>query len=382
MENFIKVVHTLPKIITEASGLSYYLPRLCESLVKNGVDIKLIILEMGGKLNYPHFVKTFKLGIGPRRLGRSPEMLRWLKVQAERGNIDILHNHSLWMMPNVYPGLIAKKYKIPYIVSPHGTLGEWPFQSGSKVKKIFWPLIQKPSLKAVTCWHATSKAEYKDIRQMGFSQPVAIIPIGIDLPELPPKKKKSQKTLLFLGRINPKKGIDMLLKAWKILQDKYPDWYLKIVGPDSKRYLNKYKNMAQSLQLKRSEFTGPYYGYDKWRAYWSSDLFVLPTHHENFGIAVAEALASSTPVIITKGAPWEGIVKENAGWWIDISLDALIKTLEEAFSLPEKKLQEMGMNGRKWIEKEFTWDMTTMKMVKLYKWIMNEEEKPDYVFTN
>ena len=93
-----------------------------------------------------------------------------------------IHNHRLWMMPNVYPGLVARKHNVPLVISPRGTLSEWAFQHGSVVKRLFWPLVQKPALTATSCFHATAESEYKDIRRMGFRQPVAIIPNGIDIP--------------------------------------------------------------------------------------------------------------------------------------------------------------------------------------------------------
>ena len=222
------------------------------------------------------------------------------------------------MMPNVYPGQVARRYGLPLVVSPRGTLSEWAMHSGSAVKRLFWPLVQRPSLAATTCFHATAESEYEDIRRMGFRQPVAVIPNGIDIKELQPKSSSGGRTLLFLGRIHPIKGLDMLLPAWRAVQTKFPDWHLRIIGPDNGGYVEKMRRMAHDLKLERIEFCGSLYGQDKWDAYRNADLFVLPTYSENFGMAVAEALASAVPAIVTKGAPWEGLATENAGWWIDI----------------------------------------------------------------
>jgi glycosyltransferase involved in cell wall biosynthesis len=289
------------------------------------------------------------------------------------------------MMPNVYPGQAAKKHDIPYVVSPRGTLSEWAMASGSSIKRIYWPLVQRPSLEETTCFHATAESEYHDIRRMGFYQPVAIIPNGVDIPDtpnLPQNGSRSHRTLLFLGRVHPKKGTDILLKAWKAVQDRFFDWELRIVGPDSGGYLAKMKKLSVRLGLRRITFDGPLFGASKLEAFCKSELFVLPTHSENFGMAVAEALAAGVPAIVTKGAPWQSLEQHGAGWWIDIGLDPLVGCLEEALTKSTENLNEMGLRGRAWMEAEYSWTRVSQKMMNVYGWILNGEKKPDCVFKN
>ena len=178
---------------------------------------------------------------------------------------NLYHNHSLWMMPNVYACLAAKKFKKPLVVSPRGTLSSWAFGSGSRIKKLFWPFVQRPALGWTVCFHATAMSEYDDIRRHGFRQPVAVIPNGIHIPNNNNyiKKKNYLRTLLFLGRIHPIKGLDILLPAWKVVQEKYADWRLRIVGTDSQGYLKKMKRLAQDLALERVDFFGPLYKQNK-----------------------------------------------------------------------------------------------------------------------
>lgn len=284
------------------------------------------------------------------------------------------------MMPNVYPGIAARKSHVPYIVAPRGTLSEWAMASGSWVKKAFWPFIQKPALDPVTCFHATAASEYEDIRRLGFQQPVAIIPNGVDIPDLPPKLYSNTRTLLFLSRIHPTKGLDILLKAWGALQNRFDDWEIRIVGPDSgDGYLPKMKRLATELGLKRVTFEGPLYGTDKLEAYRKSELFVLPTHSENFGMAVAEALASGVPVIVTKGAPWGELEQNKGGWWIDIGLGPLVACLEKALTVSPENLSEMGLHGRAWMKNEYSWDKIGLRMLEVYNWVLKGGRKPDCV---
>lgn len=378
----MRVIQVVPAITEEASGPSYSVVRLSEALIAQEQEATLAALDWGPMTSPPSFLQTFHLGLGPRRLGRSPEMSRWLSETARIGAVDLIHNHGLWMLPNIYPGWVAKRYGVPLMVSPRGTLSEWAMQNGSTIKRVFWPLVQKPVLVAVTCFHATAESEYADIRRMSFRQPVAVIPNGIDIPDLVLKPLNESRTLLFLGRIHPKKGIDMLLRAWQAVMVRFPDWNLRIVGPDNGGYLAKMQVLAAQLRLERVVFTGVLYEEEKLRAYREASLFVLPTHSENFGMTVAEALAAGTPAIVSKGAPWAGLEQQGAGWWIDIGVDPLVACLEEALSRSPESLVEMGQRGRNWMKAEFSWTRVGQQMVEIYRWILEGQgvsTKPDWI---
>jgi glycosyltransferase involved in cell wall biosynthesis len=149
---------------------------------------------------------------------------------------------------------------------------------------------------------------------------------------------------------------------------------LIIAGPDNEGHLARMQALARDLKLERVHFVGPLYGRDKWLAYRNSELFVLPTYSENFGLAVAEALAAGTPAIVTRGAPWEGLEKHEAGWWIDIGLEALIAAFERALNLPRKELRLMGERGRRWVASEYSWSILAEhgRCVQLGRWERSE----------
>jgi len=374
--SIIQIIHS---VSSEASGPSYSVLRLCESLLAQGHDVTLAAIDGNTDSTSIPFMKLFPPGLGPTRLGLSPAMDRWLSMRSEKKGVDLIHNHGLWMMPNIYPGRVARKFNIPYVVSPRGTLGDWPFRSGSKAKRLFWPLIQRPALDAVSCFHATAKTEYEDIRKRGFRQPVTVIPNGMDVPEYVPKPSRTERTLLYLGRIHPKKGLDFLLKAWGIVQTKFSDWRLRIVGPDQNDHKNEINRLAKQLRLERLDFSDALFGEKKWDAYREADLFVLPTRDENFGLVVAEALAAGTPAIVTKGAPWPEIESRGAGWWIDIGIDPLVACLEKTLALPVETLAEMGMAGRDWMARDFSWDRVGFRMAETYRWIIDGGDRPEWV---
>ncbi|WP_211289125.1 glycosyltransferase [Marinobacter profundi] len=370
----------MPDIGAEAAGPSYSVVRLCKAL--NTLKQETTLALIGNADNTP-FIESFSRGFGPQRLGCSPSMRRWLNQEITSCSVDIVHNHSLWMMPNVYPGWETKGTPIPYVVSPRGTLSQWAMRSGSSIKKIFWPLIQKPSIKHAACFHATAYSEYEDIRRMGFSQPVTLIPNGIDLPGFPESFKAradSERTLLFLGRLHPVKGIDHLLGAWRDLQNVFPEWRLRIVGPEGDgEYLRHLKSISAQFGLKRVAFDAPLYGDSKFEAYRAAELYVLPTHSENFGMTVAESLASGTPAVVSQGAPWQGLELKDAGWWPEIGEKSLAAALRNAMALPPDRLRSMGQNGRAWMEEEFAWSGVAKNMLDTYQWLLCRGDKPDHV---
>src|SRR5438046_2768308 len=124
---------------------------------------------------------------------------------------------------------------------------------------------------------------------------------------------------------------------------------------------------------------GPVYGEAKWDAYRAADLFVLPTLNENFGLTVAEALAAETPVISTKGAPWNRLEPEGCGWWIDHGVEPLAATLQTAMAMPRTALRGMGAKGRAWMAREFSWDHTATDMLSVYRWLVHGGEPPPTV---
>jgi glycosyltransferase involved in cell wall biosynthesis len=380
-----RIIHAVPSIAEEASGPSYSVVRLCETLQKNNqfevslasLSDKSIARVTAGNGGFSHEIFPFSAGL--KKLSRSKEMHRWLVHEARSASNLVIHSHGLWLMPNVYPGWVAHKYDIPLVVSPRGTMSEWAMRSGSSAKKIFWPLVQKPSLKATSCFHATAYSEYEDIRRLGFTQPVAIIPNGIDIPEIACRASDEIHTLLFLGRVHPKKGVDILLSAWQRIQQGFPGWRLRIVGPDNMGYLAEMRRLSAQFDLERVEFSGGVYGDEKWRAYAAADLFVLPTHSENFGLAVAEALASGCPAIVSKGAPWGGLETHDAGWWVDIGVDPLVKCLEKALALTTDERFSMGQRGKEWMKREYSWPCVAEQMELTYQWILGRAAKPDCV---
>ena len=176
--------------------------------------------------------------------------------------------------------------------------------------------------------------------------------------------------MLSLGRMHPKKGLETLLQAWAKVEPARPGWRLALIGPGDERYVRQLRAMSCGLGLSRVSFGGPIYGTAKWDAYRAADLFVLPSRNENFGLTVAEALAAGTPVIATTETPWSWVESEGCGWWVEPAPAALAATLATAMAMPRPVLREMGLKGRAWMARDFSWDRVACDMAELYSWLI------------
>jgi len=245
-------------------------------------------------------------------------------------------------------------------------------------KKLVWNACQGAVMRGAACLHVTSNEEHDDMRTMGLTNPIAVIPNGIDVPKLSGSRKTDSRDrcVLSLGRIHPKKGLDSLVRAWACVERKRPDWRLRIVGPNEAGHAKKLREIARRLNVERLSIETPVYGPDKFRAYRDADLFILPTLSENFGLTIAEALASGTPAICTKGAPWQGLETERCGWWIDHGVEPLVAALDIAMTTPREELGAMGVRGYAWMQRDFSWDRIAVDMLHIYKWILGTGERP------
>ena len=290
---------------------------------------------------------------------------------------DIMHFHGLWMMPNVYPGWAVKDTDCSLVFSPRGMLDEWALNWSKGRKSVFWNTMQRRVIERVDCFHATSDMEAEAIRNAGFTAPIAVIPIGIDIPSTATRSANSgTRVLLYLGRLHPKKNVEALLHSWAQLQGAHADWSLSIVGEGDASYVAGLKLLSATLGTERVDFHGPAYGDDKLTIYAHADLYVLPTFSENFGISVAEALSNSIPVVTTRGAPWSGLIENHAGWWTDTDDSSIATALDDAMSHDRRELHAMGRNGQEWMRREFRWSEVASQMVRTYRWLRGECDPP------
>ena len=384
----MKVLQVVPSIGAESSGPSYSVPGLCRGLLSVGCDVEL---HFGGTMpkrqfGYPVCCYPFSMFPHPR-LGRSPSMLIGLKRSI--ATADIIHNNSFWMFPNVYPYLVSKcsSSSVAKLVNaPRGTLAEWSLKHHWLQKRIFGSLCrQYAAMSGTDMWHATCEKEYEEIRALGYRQPVAIVPIGMDIPEGLNELHGRQSDdrmhrIVFFGRLHKVKAIENLLLAWSALCENgfAKDWEVVIAGPDGGVRAS-LEALVSEKRLPRVRFVGEINGFAKYEFLSSSDIYVLPSLTENFAVTVAEALACGVPVIASQGTPWKGLDAERAGRWVLIGATPLANGLRELMLMSDDERKQMGICGQKWIGRDFTWNGIGRKMKMAYEWVIGKCDKPEWV---
>jgi glycosyltransferase involved in cell wall biosynthesis len=375
----MNVIQVVAGLDPRGGGPSYSVPRLARALAGAGLVQSTLCVGNPAKMaegetqSYSQIFRGLPV-LGSLRL--SPALRSALFARAQLA--DLLHVHGLWLMPNVYAGWAARHANRPLIVSPRGMLAPAALSFSRAKKALFWHLLQAPAYAKATAWHATSEEEAEDVREFGVRVPIAVIPNGIDLPQLvaPHADSADSRVILFLSRLHPKKNIPVLLEAWRRIAHDIPEWRLVIAGPDEGGHRADLEAQVAHASVPRVEFLDPLYGADKDALIASADLFVLPTLSENFGIAVAEALAAGVPAIVTKGAPWAGLEPERTGWWIDHGAEPLAAAMRQATALPPAERRAMGTRARAWMARDFGWAEIARDMASVYSWALGKGERP------
>lgn len=333
-------------------------------------------------------ISTFRV-VGPAQVGFSPAMEQ---AAISRGEFfTVLHQHGIWMANSRVTNRWRKTFGRPTVIAPHGSLEEYTLKRSAWKKKLATLAYEGENLCQASCLHATSVSEAQSFRRYGLGNPIAIIPNGISETWLnsvgDARRFRSRfinipdrRLLLFISRIHPKKGLPLLFEAMSLIRQDLNDWCVVIAGPDEVGHRCELESLAQRLYLgDMVKFIGPVFGDDKRDAFAAADLFILPTHSENFAIAVAEALGAGIPVITTRGAPWEELQTYDCGWWVDISVGAIKNALLAAIHRPQAELKEMGKRGKALIKDEYTWAQLAQKTIRLYDWLLGRAERPDFV---
>lgn len=380
----LRALHVIGGLAPSNGGPAYSVPGLCCALEGADVETSIVTLAEHGSAerNQTTFFPPIASSVpGLRHLKLSPSMSKGMRKALVLA--DIIHSHGLWIAPNVYAGQAAAHCGKPLVVSPRGMLAPGALQFSRMKKRLIWKLWQGPAYRNATLWHATSHQEADDIRRFGIEAPIAVIPNGVDLTDqlATHAPVKFKRTILFLSRIHPKKGLPSLIRAWDKLSRDRPDWQLVIAGPDEAGHRATLEKTVRQMQISGVSFLGPVYGEAKDALLADADIFVLPTISENFGIAVAEALGAGVPAIVTKGAPWGGLDTNRCGWWIEHGVDPLLEALHEATALPAHQRQAMGLLGRKWMQRDFGWDAIGQQMASAYRWIGGQGARPTCLYS-
>ena len=294
----------------------------------------------------------------------------------------VVHNHGLWIWANYCAVACSNLVSQKIIFSTHGLLEPWALRHHLFRKKIFWNLWQRRHLSLAAAIHATSLQEHESLRSLGVKNPIAVIPIGITAGarSLEAQSTAGRKTLLFLSRIDSKKGLERLFLIWKKHIQRFLGWELIIAGDGARSYVDGLKRKAAELGIQdRIHWVGFVQGEEKTKLFKQASIYILPTFSENFGIAIGEALAQGVPVITTNGTPWSDLASERCGWYAENNELAIEQAMLSAMATPPTILKEMGERGRALIERKYAWPEIAKKMADTYRWMLKMGDRPDCV---
>lgn len=381
MSGDLAVVHTIVRVAAADGGPARTVSGLCRSLAAEGARVEIVTGAVEGiEIGVPAHVSG-----GAQSWGRfRPDSERFRTLLHERvaaTRAAVVHDHGIWLASNRVAARASAEARVPRIVSPRGMLSPWALAHRRWKKRIAWRAFQRRDLESAAALHATSELEAEEIRAAGIGSPIAVVPNGVYLPPLRqsrPLEPGRTRRFLFLSRIHPKKGLESLIDAWALGAPE--GWELVVAGPDERGHRAKIEKRALALGPGAAiRFRGPVSDTEKWDLYCSADVFVLPTSSENFGVVVAEALASGVPVITTRAAPWSALAERRCGWWIDLGPEPLAAALREAAQTGDEERHAMGIRGRRLVEERFGWPAIARRMLAVYRWLADEADAPEWV---
>jgi glycosyltransferase involved in cell wall biosynthesis len=386
----MKILYVVVSLSPEWGGPTKAVTELSEALAKKGLEISVFCpVTMGdeAKIIQPKGVnlRLFEQGFFARWWsGYSPELAK--AVAQEVAKFDLVHIHELWSQPHLAAYHAAKKVNIPYVVTVHGGLEPWAINHKGLKKKIYSALIQRRVLKEAAALHAITDEEVKHIRAFGIDNEIKMIPNGINAEEfqaLPSRQELERlypqlvgkQVVLFLGRLHPIKGLDILARAFGKVAKGRDELFLLVVGPDRDGYRAEIVKILEAEGvLDKVVFAGMLTGYEKLAALGGADVFVLPSYSEGFSMAILEAMASSLPVIITRQCHFPEVAQAGAGLVIESEADQLATAIEKLLGDAQLR-QQMGSNGRRLVAEKFTWDKVADQMIKMYEEVLGESSR-------
>lgn len=372
----MKILYVLPYFNPKRGGDVNFCSNLANEFVKRGHEVTILTTDFELDPDYIKFME--KTGVNVIIIKYllnfglfiySPSIKGWLEKNIKYYNV--VHLHTFRSYQNVIVQKIASKYKVHYIVQAHGSV--LPFFQKIFLKKLFdykWGYnILNNSTKVVACTNEESKQYMKmNVKK----NQIAVIPNAIDFTQFGKISKgvfrkkysidQSEKIILYLGRINKIKGIDLLIDSFRKLNIDTNQFKLVLIGPDD-GFLNDIKTQIEAIG-ENIIYLGPLYGNEKYEAYADADVYVLPSVYDNFPITVLESLASATPVIVTNRCGIVDLVKK-----VGIVADYDPISLSEAIIniLSDEKLRfTLGEKSRNFIKKNFTFEIIGKQFEDLY----------------
>jgi len=299
-------------------------------------------------------------------------------------DLDVLSVHGLWKYCSVAARRWHQRTDRPYVVHPEGMLESWALRNARWKKRIAALLYENRNLREAACLRALSEAEASSFRAQGLSNPICVIPNGVDLPDLSDSNAGSRsgnrKTLLYLGRLHRKKNVVNLIRAWNQTFNsqacKSDTWILAIAGWDQSGYEGELKRIAAVPSI---VFLGPQFGSDKSKCYRTCDAVILPSVSEGLPMTVLEAWAYAKPVLMTAECNLPEGVSSGAALQVGPRPEEIADGLKRIIEMSDNDRRAMGDRGRDLVGQRFSWPCVGQQMRAVYDWVLGGGAVPDTI---
>lgn len=400
----MRVLHVIPSISPERGGPSQAVLGMVKALRECGVDTEiatiddkgsgLLDLPLNQKIEYEGLpvwfflkfsppIKRFSFSVGTDKgFIFSMDLTRWLWQNLQ--DYDLIETHYLFSYASTCAGAIARWQGVPYVVRTIGQLAPWALAQSRLKKQVYSFLLEKRNLNRAAAIHCTSASEAEDVRSFGVKTPTITVPLGVNQPIYLPEAKQKLRYLygipretpvvLFLSRLHYKKRPDLLVRSLSQLAAQNHKFHLILAGSGEVGYVEELKDLMTSLDLaSRTSFAGFVTGNDKQLLLQGSDIFVLPSFSENFGIAVAEAMAAGLPVVVTPGVQIAPEISEaKAGLIVEGEEDAIANAVAQLLKFPQLR-QQLGENGQHLANSRYSWSAIAEDLSNVYQSILEQK---------
>ena len=377
----MRVLHVIPSAAPVDGGPNLAVRAMARGLTARGIDVTVATTNAAGPktLAVPIDTPVIDDGVVYRYFARSVPgswkfswpLTRWLWTNAAA--YDVVHVHALFSYATIPGCRAAAHVPVPYVLRPLGTLSEWSLGHRRWKKRPYYALLERSHLEMAAAVHVTSDAEAEDVARLGYASRTRVIPLGVDVDDRPPRRHRAEEggqplRLLFLSRLHEKKNVPLLLRALAAAGETSANIELTIAGDGEPRYRTELETIAAELGLHdRVRFVGHVEGDAKRRAFADADLFILPSAHENFGIAVAEALAAGLPVIVTPGVALSREVSDCGAGLVADATDADVAAAIVWAAEHPAALVEMGDRAWQLAKRDLSWETTCARLAFLYE---------------
>jgi glycosyltransferase involved in cell wall biosynthesis len=396
-----------------SGGLYDSVRRLAQTLYEDGAIVDVLgLVDRFSIDDQPAWAPLRPQGfrvVGPATVGYAPRLYAGLT----RSQAELVHCHGIWMYPALACLRLARRVHKPYLISPRGMLDPWALSHSGWKKRVAGFLFQNAHLHQAACIHALCDAEAEAVRAYGLSNPICIIPNGVDVPRsvensnsgtgsLLSKFADDRKILLYLGRLHPKKNLANLLRAWKQALNSHPsmteNWVLAVVGWDQAGHERMLKHLADELGLSFLDasdprsvgttattgstsvaFLSPQFGADKSECYRACDTFILPSFSEGLPMTVLEAWAHAKPVLMTPECNLPEGFAAGAALQIGTGPEEIAAGLKQLTEMSDDDRRAMGDRGRILVSTKFSWPQIGEQMRSVYEWVLGGGATPHTV---